>query len=82
MFSFSFSFFLAPVKQWLLPWQYYKTRQDNYIHATDEVIRVLEKVNAILEFSGVAVLSLIEFFPNSEFLQPIVYTFIGFIPLK
>lgn len=76
MFSFSFSFFLAPVKQWLLPWQYYKTRQDNYIHATDEVIRVLEKVNAILEFSGVAVLSLI------EFLQPIVYTFIGFIPLK
>lgn len=60
-----FSLFSAPVKQWLLPWQYYKTRQDNYIHATDEVIRVLEKVNAILEFSGVAVLSLIEFFSNS-----------------
>jgi len=36
-----------------LPWQYYKTRQDNYIHATDEVIGVLEKVNAILEFAGV-----------------------------
>lgn len=74
MFSFSFSFFLAPVKQWLLPWQYYKTRQDNYIHATDEVIRVLEKVNAILEFSGVAVLSLSFSLTQSFFSQLCIHS--------